>query len=140
MDILTLDCWIYGEDVGRTFRVKVPTTGVVYDLKKAIRNKKPVYFRNVDAKDLDLYLFRIPDDDERLQDELAQWTLHGKSCVGARLKLSQVFPNSDLANNETYLIIANVPGLRACLFSYYVALLMVVDLLRLPGHFPRHDA
>ncbi|KAF9219663.1 hypothetical protein BS17DRAFT_855169 [Gyrodon lividus] len=46
-------------------------------LKKAIKNEKPVDFRDVDADALALYLFRIPDHDEHLEGALNWWQSNG---------------------------------------------------------------
>jgi hypothetical protein len=60
MEVLSLNCWVRGSDVGRTFEVKISKTETVVALKKAIRNEKPAAFRDVDADTLDLYKPRDP--------------------------------------------------------------------------------
>ncbi|KAF8429439.1 hypothetical protein L210DRAFT_3563367 [Boletus edulis BED1] len=55
MDELTLTCWIRSEDPEAYFRVKISKTDIVLDLQKAIKDKKPVTFSNVDAYTLALY-------------------------------------------------------------------------------------
>ncbi|KIJ57526.1 hypothetical protein HYDPIDRAFT_104132, partial [Hydnomerulius pinastri MD-312] len=78
-------------------------------LREVIKNKKPVDFRDIDADALALYSISLPDDDQRLGAELKKLTLYDKPCLGARLKLSQLFPKSDLGDDEMPLIIIKAP-------------------------------
>ncbi|KAF9219577.1 hypothetical protein BS17DRAFT_668808, partial [Gyrodon lividus] len=103
----TLDCWVHGVDVERIFPVEICSTKTVGALKKAIKNEKPVDFRDVDADALALYLFRIPDHDEHLEGALNQWQSNGSTRLNSRFKLSLCFPKSD---EGKWLIIVSTPS------------------------------
>ena len=49
----TLTCWILGESPSHVFPVKIPSDSNVFDLKKAILNRRPSLF--MDAGLLELY-------------------------------------------------------------------------------------
>ena len=83
MKILTLHCWVHDEDVGRIFKVKISRTETVTALKGAIRNKNPVAFRNVDARDLTLYKVSFPDTDPQVEESLKKLLLDKQECLGA---------------------------------------------------------
>lgn len=51
---------VRGQATDRVFEVKIPRTVNITTLKEAIKNKKPVYFRDVDADALALYKPRDP--------------------------------------------------------------------------------
>lgn len=93
MDTLTLNCWVRGQDVGAIFRVKIPKTEAVLDLKEAIKHKKPAAFSDVDADTLDLYK---PKDPLPIpyKENLSKFTLleHGEPLEIAVDELSVVFP------------------------------------------------
>ncbi|KAF8416474.1 hypothetical protein L210DRAFT_3656571 [Boletus edulis BED1] len=60
IDVATLSCWVRGQATDRVFEVKIPRAGNVAALKEAIKDKKPVDFRDVDADPLALYKLRDP--------------------------------------------------------------------------------
>jgi len=98
MGVLTLNCWVRGGDIGtiRIFEVKILRTGTVAALKKAIKDKKPVAFRGVDAGALDLYKPRdpLPPYKENLSSIVL--SEHAECLEVARHELSEVFPKPPL--------------------------------------------
>ncbi|KIK78612.1 hypothetical protein PAXRUDRAFT_16777 [Paxillus rubicundulus Ve08.2h10] len=113
--ILELECWVHGDDVQRTFFVEISSTNTVAALKKAIKNEKPVKFRDVDADALDLYPFPLPDDDKHLEDALNQWQSNDNhQRLISRRKLSLCFPKSD---EGKWLIIVKAPSSASRIIS-----------------------
>ncbi|KAF9236576.1 hypothetical protein BU15DRAFT_28414, partial [Melanogaster broomeanus] len=109
------DCWVHGEDVGKIFPVKISSTETVGELKKAIKNEKPVGFRDVDADDLDLYPFRPVDPDEDLENALKQWKLGCNARLGPRRRLSVCFPKSNVGK---WLVIVSAPSSYITLYCW----------------------
>ncbi|KAF8422596.1 hypothetical protein L210DRAFT_3571233 [Boletus edulis BED1] len=109
-EVVKLECWIYGDNVGSIFHVKIPRSETVADLKKVIKEEIR-RFRDVDAKDLELY--SIPSD-EWIEGKLAQWKPEGETKLNARQKLSTVLSPSEITqNNNEQFIIINPPPLGA---------------------------
>ncbi|KAL4061796.1 hypothetical protein V8B97DRAFT_1878730 [Scleroderma yunnanense] len=106
MDLLTFQCWVYGQSIKRIFPVEVSKTKTVGTLRRVIKSEKPLDFRDVEADDLDLYKVPSPDD-EVLEEELKQWTPSGKKPLGSRQRLSKLFPESE----GEWLIIVHAPSL-----------------------------
>ncbi|KAF8415149.1 hypothetical protein L210DRAFT_3657885 [Boletus edulis BED1] len=76
METLTLYCWVYGEYVETIFQVKIPRTETVASLKEAIKNKKPVAFRDMDVGTLALYKVTLSgSSDEELEENLKKLSL-----------------------------------------------------------------
>ena len=73
--LLTLRCWVHGDDASHIFEVNILEAATVAALREAIKDKKPVDFGHVDPDRLTLYSIPIPDDDEQLANGLEQWTL-----------------------------------------------------------------
>jgi hypothetical protein len=121
-DMLALDCWVHGGDVERIFPVEIPSTKTIGALKDAIKNKKPVDFRDVDPDAFTLYAFPLPEQDEHLEDALNQWKLNGNQRLKSRLKLSNYFTKSD---GGRWLIIVSAPNSCAPSLLCSVVLLMV---------------
>jgi hypothetical protein len=95
MEVLSLNCWVRGPDVGRIFEVKISMTETVAALKNAIRNEKPAAFRDVDADTLDLYRPRDPVG-EPYKENLNKLILseHAELLEIGLRRLSKVFPNA----------------------------------------------
>jgi hypothetical protein len=74
----TLQCWVYGDAVESIFPVEISKKKTVADLREAIKNKKPVDFRDVDPDALRLY--SIPLLNKRLG-ELNQLSLKDKEII-----------------------------------------------------------
>jgi hypothetical protein len=132
MEVFTLNCWVCGTDVGNIFEVKISKAETVAALKKAIRNEKPVAFRDVDADTLALYNVSLPDaSDPQLEESLNKLSLDKEKRLGARTKLSKVFPESTPGDDTTTIIVIKVPNSRAWLF--------VGQCCRLPVAVRRYD-
>ena len=52
---LDLFCWVQGESHSHAFSVEIPETKTVSALREAIKEKKKVTFKNVDADALTLW-------------------------------------------------------------------------------------
>lgn len=123
METITLNCWVYRDDVENIFPVEIPKNKTVGFLKKVIKDETPE-FRDVAAKHLRLHTIRIPgDDDEYLKDELKQLSFEDKPRLNSRTKVSKLFPESDEGEGE-WLIVVDEPSSGAPLSMYSVALLM----------------
>ena len=61
---LQLSCLVLGDDSSQMFKVWIPETADVGDLKKLIKQEKANTFRNVDANDLNLHDVSLPIDDK----------------------------------------------------------------------------
>ena len=85
--LLSLNCFILGDDLDRTFTVEIPKTKNVSILKDLIKKKKAPHLDHVAASDLDLWQVSFPIDN-----------LHSKKppTVGPKLRsnklLSDAFP------------------------------------------------
>ncbi|KIJ63839.1 hypothetical protein HYDPIDRAFT_29189, partial [Hydnomerulius pinastri MD-312] len=111
METLAIDCWVHGTDVGRIIPIEISRSSTVGALKDAIKKKKPVDFRDIDAKNLDLYKVSgsLPEDEQHLEAELKKLTLHDMQRLSGHVKLSKVFPESDLSDDEAPFIIIKAP-------------------------------
>jgi hypothetical protein len=117
MEVFTLNCWVRGPYVGNIFEVKISKTETVAALKEAIKNKKPVAFRDVDVDTLALYNVSLPDaSDPQLEESLNKLSLDKEERLGAQTKLSKVFPESAPGDDTTTIIVIKVPNSRAWLF------------------------
>ncbi|KAI6032322.1 hypothetical protein PISMIDRAFT_121531, partial [Pisolithus microcarpus 441] len=65
-DELSLNCLIWGDEVHRSFNVKLSRTEIVDALKDAIKEKKKPYFDNVPADHLEIF---------RTSQRVASWPL-----------------------------------------------------------------
>ncbi|KAF8836162.1 hypothetical protein BDN67DRAFT_998492 [Paxillus ammoniavirescens] len=114
MEPLTFLCWVLSEDSQgrRIFNVEISGGETVGDLKKLIKNQRPVGFRDIDADALDLYYKALPDEisDELLEAELNKIKTSHKSMprLSPSAKLSNLF-KSDLGDDEMHLIIIKTP-------------------------------
>jgi hypothetical protein len=85
----TLNCWVRSENERGMFPVEISKTETVHDLKEAIKNKKAVAFRDVDAINFTLYKPKdpvsIPYEEKLILSE------HSERLEGAD-ELSEVFP------------------------------------------------
>ncbi|KIM65969.1 hypothetical protein SCLCIDRAFT_111925 [Scleroderma citrinum Foug A] len=60
METLTLNCWVRAQDVSGIFEINISKSMTVGALKKAIKNKQPATFHDIDASRLSLYKPREP--------------------------------------------------------------------------------
>ncbi|KIK25621.1 hypothetical protein PISMIDRAFT_68426, partial [Pisolithus microcarpus 441] len=89
----TLLCWVRGEDVKTVFEVEISKEVNVGKLKAALKRENPGTFKDVDAKNLEIYPLFVPSGADYL-DEFGKWRLHGKSPLRITQKLSSVFPRT----------------------------------------------
>jgi len=119
----TLDCWVYGQDVGRIFLVEIPEPKTVGALKNAIKNEQFQSFRDVEADRLDLYF--IPDSDsEPVEDRLEKIQLDTLKRLGSRTKIPEDFAKGVIV------VKGPEPTSGACLFLCSLALLMFLGFRR----------
>jgi hypothetical protein len=87
--LLSLNCFVLGDDLKKVFTVKIEKTENVSILKKLIKEEKAPHLDHVAASDLQLWNVSIPvngDADERLK------SINNLEPLGALLRLSDVFP------------------------------------------------
>ena len=88
--LLSLNCFLLGDDFDRMFTVKVPKTDNVSILKDLIKEKKAPHLDHVAASDIDLRKVSIPIDDDvgkRLEN------IDNLKLLKPHLSLSHVFPH-----------------------------------------------
>ena len=101
--LLSLNCFVLGDDPDRMFVVEIEKTKSVSILKKLIKEENPSSLGNVDVKNIDLWQTSY------LIDDLLYKT---PTTVGPKLRpeklLSDAFP-SELDTNRIH-VFARVPG------------------------------
>ena len=104
--MLTLTCWMIGDNPERTFSIDILVTKTVDSLKELIRAKNPSSLASVDVKDIDLWKVSFPVDD--LEKELGDLDLsrHQRLSPSAQ-KLTKFF--TDVEDNCLH-IIARAPS------------------------------
>ncbi|KAI9463169.1 hypothetical protein HD554DRAFT_2287753 [Boletus coccyginus] len=86
---ISLYCLIVGDDPSQMFKVQIARTADVYDLKEAIKQKKAILFRDVDANYLGLYMVSVAEPyDENLRKVILS---RGERLQGDD-ELSELFP------------------------------------------------
>ncbi|KAF9235725.1 hypothetical protein BU15DRAFT_15372, partial [Melanogaster broomeanus] len=98
---ITLNCWVRAQSTNDIFPVKISSTMTVGDLKKAIKNEKPVDFRDVDANALALYKVSFADNGD-LKKTLEHLTLD-EEPLNPMAPLSSVF--SDVPPRHLHIVI-----------------------------------
>ena len=97
--LLSLNCFLLGDDPDRTFTVEIPKNKNVSILKDLIKEKNPSSLGNIDAKNIDIWQVSFPIDD-----------LPSKNppTVGPKLRseklLSDAFP-SKLDINHIHIVV-----------------------------------
>ena len=86
--LLSLNCFLIGDDPDRMFTVKIPKTDNVSILKSSIKKEKASRLKDIDASDLDLWKAEFPIDDLPTQNPLTD----GPKLRSGEL-LSDVFPS-----------------------------------------------
>ena len=102
---LSLNCFLVGDDLDRTFVVDIEDSKKVCNLKDLIKEKKARILNHVDASDLDLWAAGFEMDaltEESLNNALA------KRKLSANRKLSFIFKN--VVNDDFLHIIVKAPG------------------------------
>ncbi|KAI6020659.1 hypothetical protein BKA83DRAFT_4055780 [Pisolithus microcarpus] len=90
--MLTL-CCVRGEDANPVFDVDISKEAGVGRLKATLKHGNPDTFKDVDAKDLELYSLFIPSNADRTV-ELGNWRSHGNEPLDVRRKLADAFPRT----------------------------------------------
>ena len=85
--LLSLNCFLLGDDPDRVFTVKIPKTDNISILKDLIKEKKARHFNHIDASDLDLWKVSFPIDD------FPSANLTNGPKLGAGELLSDTFPS-----------------------------------------------
>lgn len=103
---MTLNCWVRDHDIRHIFTVQISSTKTVAALQRAIKNKKPVVFRDIDTSALNLYKVSLRyGEDNSLEGVLGARTI---SSLGQPLwisrKLSSIFTPLP-ADDQLHLII-----------------------------------
>ena len=88
--LLSLNCFVCGDDLKKVFTLKIPKTKNVSILKSLIKEKKAPHLDHVAASDLDLWNVSIPKDDDA--DERLK-SIYNLEPLDALLRLSDVFPH-----------------------------------------------
>ena len=115
MEPLTLQCWIYGEDIGRIFKVKTSRTERVTYLKYVIKNEMPATLRDMDAGSLALYkIFLLDATDAQLEESLKNLSVGKEERLGPLTKLSMLFPESTPSDDDgkTTIIVIDIATLN----------------------------
>ena len=102
---LSLNCFLVGDDLDRTFTVEIEKTKNVSIFKDLIKEENPLSLRNVDAKDLDLWAAEFE------VDALTKESLNNplnKRKLSPTTKLSSIFDN--IMNDDFLHIIVKAPG------------------------------
>jgi hypothetical protein len=111
---MTLNCWVHGDEIHQAFPVEISSTKTVGVLKDAIKNKKPVGFRDVDAKDLVLHKVSVPfDNDPNLKETLQDLYLHADLLYPLQT-LSDIFTELPLQGHLHIMVEAPLFGKSAC--------------------------
>ncbi|KAI9455621.1 hypothetical protein HD554DRAFT_2178403 [Boletus coccyginus] len=86
---ISLNCLIVGDDPSEMFKIQIARTADVYDLKEAIKKKNAILFRDVEAKNLGLYMVSVA---EPYEDNLRNVILSRRERLKGNKELSVVFP------------------------------------------------
>ncbi|KAH9167869.1 hypothetical protein EDB89DRAFT_1649638 [Lactarius sanguifluus] len=89
---LQLNCFVLGEDRNNIFSVKIPNTENVSSLRRAIKDKNNITFRDVEADTLTLLRVSVPDDDNPKL-KLSELDLVDEEQLFPTQVLSNVFSN-----------------------------------------------
>ena len=102
---LSLNCFLVGDDLDRTFTVKIEKTENLNILKRLIKEEKAPTLNHIAASDLDLWAAGFEMD--ALTEELLNNALH-KRKLSTTTKLSSIFKN--VVNDDFLHIIVKAPG------------------------------
>ena len=89
--LLSLNCFVLGDDPKRMFTVKIDKTENVSILKKLIKEEKASRLKHVDASDLDLWSVSVPTDDSAEVERLKKH-INNLEPLKPLLPLSVMFP------------------------------------------------
>jgi hypothetical protein len=105
---MTLNCWVRGHEIGRIFPVEISSTKTVGALKDAIKNKKPVDFRDMDPDALTLHKVSLPYD-SNLKETLQALSLQ-EDVLEPLQTLSDIFPELPLHKHLHVVVEARLPS------------------------------
>ncbi|KAF9230494.1 hypothetical protein BU15DRAFT_57182, partial [Melanogaster broomeanus] len=95
--IITLNCFVLGENSSNVFPVKIDKTENVGTLKELIKSKKQIAFRDVDADAL--ILWKAPEsllcDDDAFQERIEALNLQDEKPLHPVKRLSRIFSDPD---------------------------------------------
>jgi hypothetical protein len=102
-------CWILGDQPPsqRVFAVELSHKAFVSHLKDAIKERRPKYFYQIDAPELELYKITVARDD--LDSGLNNIDLNSLQKLQPTLKLSRVFPDPP-PDGHLHFIVTHPPG------------------------------
>ena len=103
---LSLNCFLVGRDLDRTFVVEIESSKKVSILKDLIKEKNPSSLGNVDVKNIDLWAVNL--NLNTLKQDSVDDTVNKKPKLSATKKLSAIFDN--VPNDHFLHIIAKVSG------------------------------
>ena len=103
--MLSLTCYLLGDDVKRYFVVEIEETKAVSILKDLIKEKKAPHLDHVSASDLEIWKVDLPI--LNLKDGLDEIELNDDNSLSQHQRLSEVFSN--LVSGHLH-VIAKAPG------------------------------
>jgi hypothetical protein len=124
-NVVTLQCWLHGDDPKRVFPVKIDQTDVVGALKDAIKEKKRPEFDHIAADKLDLWTVAIPLDDS-LNKKLKNLELDEGGALPGGEELSELFPGEPA--KKCLHIIVKSPAGKLAAFCVFVASFILKSL------------
>ena len=89
--LLSLNCFVLGDDLKKVFTVKILKTENVSILKDQIKEKKASLLNHVDASDLDIWTVSIPMNDDACKS--LEIIIDNLEPLKPLLSLSHVFPH-----------------------------------------------
>jgi hypothetical protein len=90
--LLSLNCFVLGDDLKKVFTLKIPKTENVSILKDLIKEKNLSSFGNVDSKIITLWKVSIPIDEDA-DERLKNFTNLNLESLTPLLPLSYLFPH-----------------------------------------------
>ena len=106
--MLSLVCYLLGDNVKRYFIVKIEETGTVSILKDLIKEKKAPHLDHLAASDLDVWKVNLPI--SNLKQSLGKIELDDDSSLSQSQKLSQVFSTPLVSELEHVHIVIKSPS------------------------------
>jgi len=108
-ETLSLFCVVEGQPLSEAFKITIPLTADVADLRVAIKAEKAITFFDVDADTIILWSVSIPNEDDDDEPIMLVNVPEKKKLRGAS-KLSKVFPKKP--SDEMIHIIVQPPSLQ----------------------------
>ncbi|KAI5993417.1 hypothetical protein EDC04DRAFT_1270973 [Pisolithus marmoratus] len=105
---LTLLYWVRSNNVKNVFPIAISREANVATLQKALKAENSATFRDVDARDLEVYPLLVRTDAD-CATALGKWRLNGREPLDTRQKLSQAFPET---HDGEWVVVVNYPTAR----------------------------